>query len=154
MSTPAGPAVNPNEDPWALPPPSISWNVEPPLTIEGTVLSQEMAQRLSIKDKTPEHWDDGRPKKKVIITLQCKPDETDTEDDGRRQLHVNIPSALHTSIREAIKEAGQRTLLVGNGLAVTYTHDEAPAAKGLSGTKQYESLVSPTSDSTQSEPPF
>lgn len=136
--------VDPTEDPWAVPPKAFSFDGEPPISIEGDVVAQEMAQQVDFDTKKPLTWDDGRPRKKVIVTLQTELRE-DENDDGLRQLHVRIPSALRTSISEAMREAGKRQL-VGNHLATTYTKDgpQTPAEVRAKRTppKEYESLVS------------
>lgn len=161
---PENSVIDPTEDPWGLPPTSVSWDVTPPFEIQGVILRQEMAQVLNFDTKKPEFWDDNRPKKKVIITLQCKPDETleAGTDDGLRAIHARIPSALFASIRDAIREAGLKTLPVGGThiLAVTYTGDGAqtPAEIKQKRTppKEFVSLVMPATDSDtpDSEPPI
>ena len=158
MSEPAQPRtstpIDPEENPWGVPAPSISFDVQPPFTVEGLVTKQEMAQQLDIKTRKPLVWDDGRPRKKVILTMQCKPDQTLADDDGMRQLHVKIPGGLYASINKAVKEAGVRTP-VGNHLTVTYTQDEpGTGGKGLSPTKEFDSLISPPDDSMSSESPI
>lgn len=147
VSTP----INPAEDPWGLPPVSVSWDVEPPFTVSGVILRQEMAQQTDFDSKKPLTWEDGRPRKKVIVTLQCAPaDPADGEpdDDGLRAIHARIPSALFASIREAIREAGLKTLPVGgtHRLDITYTQDGAQTAAEKkakrSPPKEYVSLIS------------
>jgi hypothetical protein len=144
-------------DPWAMPPTAVSWDVEPPFTVTGRIVKQEMAQQLKFDDKKPDYWDDGRPKRKVIVTLESKPADDDPTDDGLRSIHAKIPSALYASIRDAIREANLRTLPV-NGthyLAITYTKDtdQTPAEirSKRSPAKEFVSLIS---DQDLSEAPF
>jgi len=152
--------IDPAEDPWGIPPTSVSWDVTPPFTIEGVIIKQEMAQQLNFDSKKPEAWDDGRPKKKVIVTLQCKPAEDATDDDGLRSIHARIPSALFASIRDAIREAGLKTLPTGGThlLSVTYTQDGEQTAAEIRSKrtppKEFVSLLSPAGDSETSEPPI
>lgn len=151
--------INPAEDPWGIPPQSVSWDVTPPFEIEGVIIKQEMAQQLDFDDKKPLFWDDGRPRKKVIVTIQGKPAEDGADDDGMRSIHARIPSALFAAIRTAIREAGLKTLPVGGShlLNLTYTGDaeQTPAEKKAKRTpaKEFVALISPAVDFS-SEPPF
>jgi hypothetical protein len=150
--------IDSSEDPWGIPPASVSWDVEPPFTVEGIITRQEMAQVLDFDSKKPQFWDDGRPRKKVIVTLQCKPDETLENDDGKRSIHMRIPSALFAAVREAIREAGEKTLPIGAQLSITYTGNAAQTAAEKkakrSPAKEFAALIITTSDSDTSEPPF
>jgi hypothetical protein len=136
------------ENLWATPTKSISWDVEPPMTIEGVVISTERAQQTGIKDKKPLTWADKRPRLKNIITLQTDMHD-DEDDDGIRQLHVNIPGGLYAGIMDAIKASGRKTMRAGYHLAVTFTHSKEPEQKGMSGQKVFEALITP-----DDEPPF
>lgn len=155
--------IDPTEDPWGIPPVSVSWDVTPPFTVEGIVTKWEMAQQTAFeagKVGKPLTWDDGRPRKKVIITMQCKADETDENDDGLRSVHVKIPSALFAAIRDALREAGKKSLPDDGThiLSLTYTKDsEQTAAERkakLNPAKEFVALLSPTADSDTSEPPI
>lgn len=156
-------AINPAEDPWGIPATSVSWDVVPPFTITGLVTGQEMAQQTSFDDKKPLFWEDGRPRKKVIVSLQCKPDNRlDITDDGKRSLHMRIPSALFAAVREAINEAGLKTLPTGgtHTLTVTYTKDGEQSAADKRAKrnppKEFVALLLEATDSDESaaEPPF
>ena len=158
---PENSVIDPNEDPWGIPPVSVSWDVTPPFEVRGVILRQEMAQQTTFplpgKPAKPDFWEDGRPKKKVIITLQCKPDETLENDDGLRSIHARIPSALFASVRDAVREAGLKTLPVGgtHELACTYLEDgqQTPAEikQKLNPPKVFVSMISPLTDSQTSE---
>jgi hypothetical protein len=150
--------INPDENPWAIPPKSISFDVPPPYTVAGIIVKQELAQQTDFDTKKPLFWDDGRPRKKVIVTLQCKPDDDEADDDGLRAIHMRIPSAIFAAVREAIREAGNKTLPVGEYLTLTYTGDAAQTAaekrQKRSPAKEFVALISPAQDSETSEPPF
>lgn len=137
------------EDLWAIPAQSISWDVEPPHRVEGIVLSQQKTQRLNYDTKKPEFWDDGRPKMKVIVELQTDLEESEG-DDGKRQLHVPIPSALFAAIRTAIQSVPGRRMFDGDRLAVEYTHDadQTPAEKKAkrSPQKLFDAELTPRSE--------
>jgi hypothetical protein len=151
------PGINPDEDPWGIPPTSISWDVEPPFTVgPGLIVKQEIAQQTDFDSKKPFFWEDGRARKKVIITLQCQPDDTEAEDDdGMRSIHAKIPSGIFVAIRDAVKEAGKKTLPVDGEhyLTVTYTGNAAQTAaekkQKRSPTKEFVALITDSS-----EPPF
>lgn len=157
--------IDSTEDPWGIPAQSISWDVPIGTTVEGLITGQEMAQQTNFtgdgKPGKPLFWEDGRPRKKVIVHLECKPDENaDEPDDGKRAMHVKIPSALFASIRKAIQEAGLKSLPVDRThiLAVTYTDDaEQTAAEKKAKRnpqKLYESLIVAAGDDFDSESPF
>ena len=125
---------------WGSAPKSISWDVTPPFEVKGFVVSQESAQQLDIRTRKPMTWDDGRPKMKVILTLQTDLlDPEDPDDDGRRQLHIKRPSALMAAIKDALKQSSFRTP-VGKNLSITYTGDGKPAGAGMSPPKEYVAL--------------
>jgi hypothetical protein len=151
--------IDPNEDPWGIPAKSVSWDVEPPFTVEGLIIKQEMAQQTDFDSKKPLYWEDGRPRKKVIITLQTK-EADDENDDGLRTIHARIPSALFNSIRDAVREAGLKTLPAEGThiLSTTYTQDgpQTPAERKAKRNppKEYESLILPAADDASSEPPI
>lgn len=138
MSTPEG---LPQADPWADAPISISWDVEPPATIRGQVVSSEWAKQLDIKTGKPLTWDDGRPRLKIVVLLRT--------EEGEKQLHVKKPGGLFAAIMAAIKEAGASTLVPGWFLNVTYTGNKPPEKAGLSPTKEYAALLE-----NPEEPPF
>lgn len=150
--------IDPSEDPWGIPPVSISWDVTPPFEVSGIIVKQELAQQTDFDTKKPLFWEDGRPRKKVIITLQCQPDATDENDDGLRSIHARIPSALFASIRDAVREAGLKTLPVGGTHELTTNYvkdaDQTTAEKKAkrSPAKEFVSLITLAGDT--SEPPF
>jgi hypothetical protein len=132
----------PFEDVWGMPPASISWDITPPYEVKGVVEGQELAQQLDITTRKPLVWDDGRPRKKIIITLATDiRDPENPSDDGRRQMHVKIPSGLFAAIRDALKAADARTLMIGHRLSVTYTSDGKAERKGMSPPKEYAALI-------------
>lgn len=121
--------------------PSISFNGTPPITVEGLVTDQERGFQTDITTRKVQTWEDGRPKRKVVLHMKF--------DDGTNNLlHVNIPSALFAAIKEAVESAGV-TGPVGSRLSVTYTGDGKPTKKGLNPPKEFDALIE-----LVGEPPF
>jgi hypothetical protein len=158
------PMIDPNEDVWAVPPTAVSWDVQPPFTVSGLILKSENAQQTDFETKRPLFWDDGRPRKKVIVTLGGKPNPEEEGDDGLRAIHARIPSALFTAMRDAVKEAGLKTLPTGgtHWMDVTYTQDGEQTKQEIrakrSPPKEFIALITEAADSDtggeDSEPPF
>ena len=101
---------------WQGAAPSISWDTPPPATFEGTITAQDTGVQTDFESGEALTWADGRPRRKVIVTL------SDKEGD-LHSLHVRIPSNLYGAIKTAIKLQGVQGLRPGDWLSVTYTGD-------------------------------
>lgn len=151
MTTPANaPSV---DDLWGKPPESISWDGKPPMTIEALITRQETGQQTDIKSRKPLFWEDGRPRRKIVVYLKF-------DDDTEKALHVNIPGGIFSAIQDALQEAGLKTLPNGVRLALTWTEESdtdingAKLAKGMSKRKIFEALVTSADGEAVGEPPF
>ena len=146
----------PEEDFWQDATPSFSFDGVPPITAHGIVLSQQRVQQTDFESGDPMFWKDGRPRLKVVIELQCDPSEVEgnptefetADDDGKRMLHVRIPSGAYTAIKKGIKDAGRKTLRNGDDLTLTYARD-GKKEKGKTAPKEFDALIIPAN-----EPPF
>lgn len=154
MTTPANaPSV---DDLWAPAPDSFSWDEDPPITITGIVRRQEVGQQTDIKTRKPLFWEDGRPRRKIVVYMS-------EDDEPIKALHVNIPGGLFSAIQEAVKEADLTTLPNGVRLTTTYTEavdtdiNGAKLAKGMSKRKLFEALIEDAevgASQTSAEAPF
>ncbi len=110
-------------------------------TVVGTITAAERRQQTDPKDGSLKTWDNGDPMWQIVITLQTELSE-DSDDDGLRNVYVKgskKPESLSATaaLIAALKEAGGVQLEIGGRLAVQYTGDGTPSARGLSAPKQY-----------------
>jgi hypothetical protein len=113
--------------------------------VRGTIESAEVKQQTSIEGELLT-WQDGSPRKQLVITLQTNLKDDD-EDDGLRTIYAkggkyDIQSGSGTSMRdaivEAVKAAGGKAINVGDELAVCYSGIGKVKARGQSAPKLYE----------------
>ncbi len=91
----------------------------------------------------------GRPKMQVRIDLSTDlRDQGIEHDDGSRTLYVR--GWMKGSVGDALRKAGEKEPKIGGKLTVTFTHQEAPSAPGLSGVKKFDaSYEAPPSAAAQ-----
>lgn len=111
---------------------------------EGEILELAKRQQTDPKTRAPLFWPNGDPKMQAVITIQT--DETDPDiedDDGRRRLFVKFK--MRDAIAEAIREAGCEDvgLQVGGWISVTFTKQDKPASRTLSGVKHFSAVYEP-----------
>ncbi len=112
-------------------------------TCVGTITAAETRQQTDPKDGSPKTWDNGDPMMQLVITLQTDQREGD-DDDGTRNVYVKGSKKPESqsgtaALIAALKAAGPGTQLeVGGQLAVRYTGDGTPAARGLSAPKHWQ----------------
>lgn len=117
-------------------PPSAFTKYDPPgTTVTGTITEKpELRQQTDPKDSSLKFWDDGKPMMQLIVVIQTtKRDNPD--DDGLRRLYVK--GRLQKAVKEAVAKAGASFLEIGGTLSVTFTHEDEPKNKVLSGAKNY-----------------
>lgn len=84
----------------------------------------------------------GRPKMQVRIDLATDLRDAGIEhDDGSRTLYVR--GWMKGSVGDALRKAGEKEPKIGGKLTVTFTHQEAPSAPGLSGVKKFDAVYEP-----------
>ena len=84
----------------------------------------------------------GRPKMQVRIDLLTELRDSGIEhDDGSRTLYVR--GWMKGSVGDALRKAGEKEPRIGGKLTVTFTHQEAPSAPGLSGVKKFDAVYEP-----------
>ena len=108
--------------------------------ITGVIMSMEERQQTDFDSGKPLEWDDGKPKMQLVISLLTE-ESVDEDDDGMRRLYVK--GNLQRAIREAVIKSGKRTVSDGAMLTVTYTGDDVPTRKGMSGAKKYAAVYEP-----------
>lgn len=106
-------------------------------TVKGTVTSFEMGQATDFDGK-PMVWPSGDPVRQLVLTLAT--DECDTtkeDDDGTRRLFIRESSNRQRALREALKQAGAKTIEVGATFAMKYTGDGERTKPGLNPPKLF-----------------
>jgi hypothetical protein len=112
-------------------------------TVKGEVVKAEIRQQTSLEGALLT-WDDGSPRKQLVITIQTDAHDTD-DDDGVRTIYAkggNFEIAkgegqsMRNAIADAVKDAGADRLDPGDELAVAFT-GESKARRGYSPAKLY-----------------
>ena len=104
--------------------------------VEGEILRYDTFQRRDIISKAPLSWPDGNPKMNIVISVQTV-DIEDDDDDGIRNIYINIPSQPLTALRQALSKARVRGIAEGGYLVATFVSTDKPSGVGLSGQKQF-----------------
>lgn len=72
----------------------------------GTIINAVMEDYRNYDTNKVEYWDNGKPKRQVILTVQTEPDPTNPNDDGRRTIYIKMWGAQKKALATAIKLAG------------------------------------------------
>ncbi len=120
---------------WQSGNPGVSWDGEPPMRFEGTVIAQTTRSQTDIATGELKRWSDGNPKKQAVITLA-------NADGELMDLYVKIPSNLYNGIRQALRVQDRPGLREGDLLAVTYASD-GPKERGRNPQKIFEVVLAP-----------
>lgn len=84
-------------------------------------------------------WDDGNPRKQLVVTLQIEPENE--EDDGLRRLFFKAQMAA--ALRDAIRKVGEDGIGIGGKLAVQYEGDGEASKPGFNPPKFYKVRYEP-----------
>lgn len=112
-------------------------------TITGTIVSAEVKDQTDIATGKVQTWDNGDPKKQLVVRLQTtQRDPSDPDDDGIRAVYVKGSKkagsrSLHDAVAGAVRAAGARSLEVGGTLTVIHDGTEPSATRGFSDRKLY-----------------
>jgi len=108
--------------------------------VTGVITDMQERQQTDFDSGKPLEWDDGSKKMQLVISLLTE-ESVDEDDDGMRRLYVK--GNLQRAIREAVIKSGKRIISEGSMLTVTYTGDDVPTRKGMSGAKRYVAVYEP-----------
>lgn len=110
---------------------------------EGEILDLAMRQQLDIDTRKPLFWENGDPKKQLVITIQTDEyDDQIEDDDGRRRLYVKYK--MKDAIADAVREAGADSgVQVGGWISVQWVKSEKPQNRAKSGAKIYAAVYEP-----------
>lgn len=129
--------------------------------VRGTIISCEIRQQTSLEDNTPLFWNDGTPRKQLVITLQTT--LTDSEDDdgqrtiyakgGRFEIAKGEGTSMRDAIADAVKAAGAKSIDPGDELAVGFT-GEGKGKRGFNAPKLYAASFKKASKSVSAKDLF
>ena len=106
----------------------------------GTIMAAEVRQQTDFESGALLFWDDGKPKKQLVLTLLTD-ERSDEDDDGLRRVYIK--GQMTKAVAEAVRKTGERGVREGGRLFVRYVKDAEPTRKGLSGAKQYIAKYQP-----------
>ncbi|QFG08914.1 hypothetical protein PBI_MALAGASYROSE_66 [Mycobacterium phage MalagasyRose] len=105
-------------------------------TVGGPIAEDPTEQQQTNMNGEPLFWDNGDPRKQLVVTVQTDARDPEIEDDdGKRRLFIK--GELRKAVQKAVLDAGAKGLDVGGELNVTYIGDGTPARPGLTPPKLY-----------------
>lgn len=111
----------------------------------GEILAADVRDQTDMESGKVLTWQDGNPRKQLVVTLQTD-EQDDEEDDGVRRVYAK--GNMLYAIRQAL---GGRRLEVGGKLAVKYTGDGEPSRRGYNPPKLYWAKYEPGQPSIRVE---
>lgn len=91
-------------------------------TVTGTVIDVQIRQARKFESTDLDFWDDGTPKMQAVITLATNfRDGADPEDDGTRNVTVNLWSGQKQALAAACRNAGIAEPTPGDTFTATWT---------------------------------
>lgn len=110
-------------------------------SITGTIVSTQVTDQTDIATGRPLTWDDGSPRKQLVVKLQTS-QRDDSDDDGIRSVYVKGTKkagsrSLHDAVASAVRKAGAKSLEAGGTLTVTHDGTEPAQTRGFSDRKLY-----------------
>ena len=102
--------------------------------VEGQIISATTRQETDFATGEPLTFSDGQPRMQLVIELQT--DSADgADDDGRRTVYCKWRTTQ--AIKNALREAGAKTLQEGATLKIKYVGD-GEAKKGFAPPKEFK----------------
>jgi hypothetical protein len=92
-----------------------------------TITATEIRQARKFQSNDLDFWDDGTPKMQAVITLATSLRD-DPDDDGTRNVSVNLWSGQKQALIKACKDAGVPEPLTGQVMTATWTAGVGTAA--------------------------
>lgn len=99
----------------------LKWSETPGTTYTGVITEVTLRQARKFESTEPDFWEDGSPKMQVVITLATEyRDDRNPDDDGSRQVAINLWSGQKRSLVAACKAAGVAEPAVGQRFTATH----------------------------------
>lgn len=108
--------------------------------IVGFITHMEIRQQTDAKTQELKFWKDGNPMNQMVVTLQTTDFDSD-DDDGLRKVYIK--GQMQKAVADAVRKTGERGIAEGGELGVKFVSTAAPAARNLSGAKQYTAIYTP-----------
>lgn len=129
--------------------------------VRGTITSCEVRQQTDLENNKPLFWDDGSPRKQLVITLQTTLHDDDDDDGlrtiyakgGRFEIAEGEGLSMRDAIADAVKAAGGKGINPGDELAVGYT-GKGKARRGYQPAKLYSASFKQASKSVSAKDLF
>jgi len=117
---------------------------KPGTTVTGRIArTPEVQQQREIDTGKPKFWDDGTPRKQIVVQLQTtQRDPAIPDDDGIRAVYIR--GNMLTAVRQAVRSSGAQ-LETGGTLSITYTGDGEASSRGFNPPKLYTAVYTPGS---------
>ena len=90
----------------------LKWET-PGTTYTGVITDVAMRQARKYESTEPDTWDDGTAKMQVVLTLATDYRSDGEDDDGTRQLSINLWSGQKKALVAACRAAGVNEPVVG-----------------------------------------
>lgn len=98
----------------------LKWET-PGTSYTGIITDVTMRQARKFESTEPDFWDDGTPKMQVVLSLDTDYREPgNPDDDGARQLTINLWSGQKKSLVAACKAAGVTEPEIGQRFTATH----------------------------------
>lgn len=120
-------------------------------SVSGEIVGMDLRQQTNMETGEPLTWRDGSPRMVLVITIQTEAQD-DEADDGQRTLwcrggNFAVVSGKGTSsltaVKDALRRAGVKDLDIGGTIAMAYTGDGKPSARGMNAPKLYTVAYQP-----------
>lgn len=97
----------------------LKWET-PGTSYTGTIAEVAMRQARKFESTDLDFWDDGTPKMQVVLTLDTDYRGDSEDDDGTRQISINLWLGQKKALLDACKKAGVKEPEVGQTFTATH----------------------------------
>lgn len=90
--------------------------------VSGTVTGVQMRQARKFQSTDLDYWDDGAPKMQAVVTINSPAlrDPRDPDDDGTRNITINLWSGQKKALGDACRVAGVKEPTPGDTFAAKW----------------------------------
>lgn len=111
-------------------------------SIAGTITALEVREQKDFDSGEVLTWEDGSPRKELVITVATiLRDASIEDDDGSRRIFAK--GNMFTAVRDSIRKAKAKKPEVGGRITVTYSADGEAKKKGYNPPKLYTAIYEP-----------
>ena len=113
--------------------------------VEGEITAMDLRQQTDMQTGEPKTFDDGRPRKVMVVTLQTQTQD-DENDDGLRTVWIRGGNYVAvtgkgtsslTALKDALRRAGVGDIETGGYLRFQFTGEGKASARGFNPPKLY-----------------